>query len=230
MKGEVSVEMAQVMVIDRIMDRRGELSDGSRLSGDVIDYKGECAGDWADKAAEYIRKVEGKMKKERPELMAEEWKLIGALGEYFATGDMNDIDGLESRMGWCGLWEVRKSANEATRTLGIDEIKWPEVEDEYCWWDGEQCEFVWDPGPGDKFLRDCKEVCDNENGYGGEYDGKAYCGRHLAWMVSEATDCVDCGKEVSEPEFNDSAVETGDPDSPHCRKCLLKRFPEAIVE
>ena len=212
---------------------RGMRADGT-MSPDRMgypDYEGECAGEWIDRAEEIVRANEDMF---RPvsdggkEISMSVHEAASALAEFAATGDPNDADGMLERIGWCAQWHIKQGVNSILETCFQAEPRWPEVEDDYCWWDGMQCEYTWDD-PKDKYhYQQCQEICDEANGDGGEYDQKAYCGRHLAWMMSDAYLCDECDKEITEEEFNDSDIDFGDPDSPLCGECRTKRVNQEV--
>lgn len=214
----------RVMAYDNIMseyqDNREEIFGRRKEKdeGQMLDWKGLHALGWVDKAARYIAGIEDELK-DKKDLVGEDWKVIDALGEYFATGEANDIEGLENEMGWCGQWEVKKAANSYTRELGIDEIKWPEVEDDYVWWHGETCEFGYH-AEGERQYRVCENDVGGEGDGGGEYDQKAYCSEHYDYMISEAPDeCVECGKFMFVTDILACTWFTGDPDERYCPTC-----------
>jgi len=189
------------------------------------DFQGEVPGEWTDKAIAIVNANDDMFRSKDDASRKDITDMVSSAGlvlaEAIATGEVNEVERIVAQLEWNAGWEIKRTVNHI-RDLHQMEKPYPEVEDDYNWWDGEKCEY-WGEEPDDV---PCTVICEDPD-EGGEYDGKAYCTRHLDWMRSEAYECVECGKRVSEPEFHDSIVETGDPDAPYCSKCL-KKIVEAL--
>lgn len=148
---------------------------------------------------------------------------IDRLGEGLAKADGAMREEILARLTECAAWYVKRAANSVLQEMD-KERAWPEVEDDWEWWKHEPCHYY--PNEGEY---DCHTDPLVDPEYNEVYDGEAYCSRHFEWMSSEAMDCHKCGEEVSEEEFYNSAVETGDPDTPYCAKCLkLAEVPKIV--